>query len=88
MSNTPDRGGPAQRQTPWESILPEARTTKRRVVLPRRTRRNPGSKVGEGKGLALQTSVVLPAGQRNQIHRASGSLSSLFIIKELVNQSK
>lgn len=48
-----------------ESILPEARTTQRSVVLPRRTGWNPEPKVGEGKGLAPHTSVVLPAGQRN-----------------------
>lgn len=59
----------------------------RRIGPYRRRGQNLGPKARVGKGVAPLTSAVLLVGQRNQIHRVSGGLSSLIIIKELANQS-
>ena len=80
-SHTPGRG--AQRDAdPWQETASSWNSG--------HTEKSPRgqSKAQAGQGLASHTSVVLPAGQRNQIHRVSDGWSSLLIIKELANQSR
>lgn len=82
-----DKGGwEACEEHSWGSST-KGYSIPRRIGPHKRTGQNLGPKARVGKGLAPFTSAVLLVGQRNQIHRVSGGLSSLIIIKELANQS-
>ena len=54
--------------TPWGEHPPRRQDTEKS----RRTGQDPGPMARAGKGLTSHPSVVLPVGQRNQIHRVSG----------------
>ena len=77
----------SRERVPWGEQPPGGQNHTEKSA-PRRSGQKPGPKARVGKDLASSTSAVLPVGQRNQMHRASGSSGSLIIIKESANPSK